>query len=149
MTRLPRRATAEDSDEVARVLIESRRAAGAAIPPSVHSDEETMAWVRDRLIVEAEVWIVSDPTPCAVLVLTDRWIEQLYVAAERTGQGLGSLLVELAKQLRPAGLEQWTFASNAGAQRFYERHGFVVAEHTDGSGNEERAPDIRYVWGPQ
>jgi hypothetical protein len=30
--------------------------------------------------------------------------------------------------------------------RFYERHGFVEAERTDGRRNEERAPDIRYVW---
>ncbi len=29
-------------------------------------------------------------------------------------------------------------------QRFDERHGFVEVERTDGSGNEERAPDVRY-----
>jgi hypothetical protein len=32
-------------------------------------------------------------------------------------------------------------------QRFYERHGFVAARRTDGRDNEERAPDILYVWG--
>jgi len=42
----------------------------------------------------------------------------------------------------------WTFVSNVRAQRFYERHGFTVAERTDGSGNEEKAPDLRYVWRP-
>ncbi len=51
-----------------------------------------------------------------------------------------------AKQLRPAGLQLWTFASNVRAQRFYERHGFVVVERTDGSGNEEKAPGLRYRW---
>jgi hypothetical protein len=40
----------------------------------------------------------------------------------------------------------WTFASNLGAQRYYERHGFVAVERTDGRDNEERAPDIRYVY---
>ncbi|WP_327002107.1 GNAT family N-acetyltransferase [Dactylosporangium sp. NBC_01737] len=50
------------------------------------------------------------------------------------------------KSRRPAGLQLWTFASNTAAQRFYLRHGFVVAETTDGSLNEERAPDIRFVW---
>ena len=36
--------------------------------------------------------------------------------------------------------------TNIGAQRFYQRHGFVVAETTDGSQNEEKEPDIRLVW---
>jgi GNAT superfamily N-acetyltransferase len=54
--------------------------------------------------------------------------------------------IELAKRERPDGLRLWTFASNLRAQRFYERHGFVEAQRTDGRGNEERAPDILYVW---
>jgi hypothetical protein len=40
----------------------------------------------------------------------------------------------------------WTFVTNTGARRFYERHGFVAVETTDGSHNEEAAPDIRFVW---
>ena len=31
-------------------------------------------------------------------------------------------------------------------KRFYERHAFEAVERTDGSDNEEGAPDIRYVW---
>ena len=58
--------------------------------------------------------------------------------------GLGSRLIELAKPPRPAGLQLWTFVTNTGAQRFYRHHGFVVAETTDGSRNEEKAPDIRF-----
>ena len=30
--------------------------------------------------------------------------------------------------------------------RFYRRHGLVDLERTDGSANEERAPDIRMAW---
>ena len=43
-------------------------------------------------------------------------------------------------------LELWTFQANIGAQRFYMRHGFTEAERTNGAGNEEGLPDIRYVW---
>ena len=39
--------------------------------------------------------------------------------------------------------------SNVGAQRFYERHGFVEIDRTDGRRNEERAPDILYAWHAQ
>lgn len=38
------------------------------------------------------------------------------------------------------------FQVNKSAQRFCERHGFVAAERTDGAANEEREPDVRYVW---
>ena len=102
------------------------------------------------VIPEREVWLAEDGDgrPLAVLVLEDDWIDQLYVAPGRTGHGVGSRLVELAKSVRPRGLQLWTFESNTDAQRFYRRHGFVVAETTDGSGNEEKAPDLRFVWTP-
>ena len=32
--------------------------------------------------------------------------------------------------------------------RFYEARGFVASEFNDGSRNEEREPDVRYVWLP-
>ena len=53
-------------------------------------------------------------------------------------------LLAVAKRERPDGLRLWTFASNTGAQRFYERHGFVAVRRTDGRDNEERAPDVLY-----
>jgi len=52
----------------------------------------------------------------------------------------------VAKRERPHGLWLWTFVSNEGAQRFYERHGFAEVERTDGRANEERAPDVLYAW---
>ena len=143
-----RRAGPADAPAVAEVLIASRRAAAGAIPPGVHPDDEVRGWVAAVVIPEREVWLTEDGAgrALAVLVLEDDWIDQLYVAPAFTGRGLGSQLVELAKTRRPAGLQLWTFATNTGAQRFYLRHGFVVAERTDGSGNEEKAPDIRFVW---
>ena len=82
----------------------------------------------------------------ALLVLRGDWIDQLYVDPDLTGRGIGAELLGLAKRERPRGLRLWTFVSNRGAQRFYERHGFSEIERTDGSGNEEQAPAIQYVW---
>ena len=53
-------------------------------------------------------------------------IEQLYVAPAWIGRGLGRRLVELAKERRPAGLDLYCFAVNAGPARFYERMGFAA-----------------------
>ncbi len=60
------------------------------------------------------------------------------------GRGIGSgLLAHALKTLgRPICL--YTFQENRGARRFYERHGFVAVEFTDGQGNEERCPDVLY-----
>lgn len=81
-----------------------------------------------------------------ILVLDGGWIDQLYVDPAHTGRGVGGVLLETAKRERPGGLHLWTFVSNLRAQRFYERHGFVAVQHTDGSANEEHAPDIQYAW---
>jgi GNAT superfamily N-acetyltransferase len=80
------------------------------------------------------------------LVLDGPWVDQLYVEPTLTGRGVGAGLLRLAKRERPDGLRLWTFASNTGAQRFYESHEFVATRRTDGRDNEERAPDILYVW---
>jgi GNAT superfamily N-acetyltransferase len=95
------------------------------------------------------LWLAEDTEGnlAGILVLDGRWLDQLYVEPTMTGRGIGSQLVELAKRRRPESLQLWTFASNIGAQRFYERHGFVAAHRTAGRDNEEGAPDILYVWG--
>ncbi len=144
----PRRAGPEDAEAVADLLIRSRRAALGAIPAAVHSDADVREWIRTVVIPEREVWLVEDAgsRPLGVLVLDEDWVDQLYVDPSFTGMGWGSRLIQLAKSRRPAGLQLWTFVTNTEAQRFYLRHGFVVAETTDGSGNEEKAPDIRFVW---
>ena len=81
----------------------------------------------------------------AMMVIDGDWNEQLYVNPSQTDRGLGSALVEHAKALGTNRLELWTFVSNVRAQRFYERHGFVEIDRTNGD-NEERQPDIRYRW---
>ena len=77
------------------------------------------------------------------------WIDQLYLLPEWTGRGLGSELLELARGQLPAPIRLRTFQANQGARRFYERHGFRAAAFGDGSGNEERCPDVLYEWAPE
>jgi GNAT superfamily N-acetyltransferase len=146
----PRRAGPGDAVAVADLLIRARTAAAGAIPAMVHTPDEVHQWVRFTVIAEREVWLMDDGggKPLGVLVLDADWIDQLYVDPDVTGAGLGSRFVELAKARRPERLQLWTFQSNTGAQRFYRRHGFVEAERTDGSGNEEKAPDVRFTWQP-
>jgi GNAT superfamily N-acetyltransferase len=141
-----RRAHQEDSLEIAELWLRSRRSSVPAIPPPVHTDEEVRTWFQEVVLPQREVWVAeAEGAIIALLVLDEDWVDQLYVAPDWTGNGVGSRLLGRAKQRRPTGLRLWTFQANAGARRFYERNGFVATATTDGD-NEEAAPDVRYQW---
>jgi GNAT superfamily N-acetyltransferase len=138
-----RRGSSADAPAAAALYTRARDAAAAAgtIPPGIHDEADVAGYLAHR-----ELWLAGD---AGLLVLEDDWVEQLYVDPELTGQGIGAALLEVAKRERPNGLQLWTFQSNAGAQRFYERHGFAEVRRTDGADNEERAPDVLYAWAPR
>jgi GNAT superfamily N-acetyltransferase len=147
-----RRATSADATAAAELYLRARRAGSAegAIPPLVHDDEDVGGWVTQVVIPRLECWLAEHEsgTLVGMLVLDGDWIDQLYVDPDLTGAGIGAELIAVAKRERPDGLRLWTFVSNARAQRFYLRRGFHEVERTDGSRNEEGAPDILYAWSP-
>ena len=75
-------------------------------------------------------------------------LDQLYIRPGWWGRGIGSRLIEHAKAQSPDGLTLWTFQVNERALGFYAHHGFIELLRTDGSGNEERQPDVRLGWRP-
>ncbi len=141
-----RRAGSGEAAPTADVWLRSRTASAPDIPASVHSDAEVRAWFEEVVLPTREVWVAEDADAIvALLALEAEWIDQFYVDPDHVGKGVGGLLMAVAKEQRPAGLKLWTFAANAGARRFYERHGFIATASTEGD-NEEGAPDIRYEW---
>ncbi|WP_225822540.1 GNAT family N-acetyltransferase [Streptomyces naphthomycinicus] len=144
-----RRAAAADARAAADVYL---RSFDAALPTVVraHTDDEVRDYIRDIVVPLRETWVAEAAGTGVVglMVLEGDLLSQLYLAPEWRGRGIGDRLVALAKERSPGGLSLWTFQVNGPAQRFYERHGFLAAERTDGSDNEEREPDVRYVWHP-
>ncbi|MFG2664441.1 GNAT family N-acetyltransferase [Streptomyces sp. NPDC048387] len=143
-----RRAAGSDAAAVADVWL---RSFAAALPGvrRAHTDDQVRSWFREVVVPGREVWVATvEGSAVGMMVLDAEELDQLYLDPAWQGQGIGSRLVDLAKQHRPAGLTLWTFQVNESARRFYERHGFVAAERTDGHRNEEREPDIRYAWRP-
>jgi GNAT superfamily N-acetyltransferase len=139
-----RRATADDAAAVAEVFLGSFHATYAF--PLAHTDDEVRGWIRDVLIPTSEVWVADDDgAVVALMAVGPGELDQLYVAPDRLGEGIGRRLVDLAKERSPAGLSLWTFQVNERARRFYERNGFRAMEFTDDR-NEERQPDVRYEW---
>ncbi|WP_369235092.1 N-acetyltransferase family protein [Streptomyces sp. R21] len=141
---------AEDSDARAAADV-WLRSFGAALPDvrRAHTDDEVRDWFSYVVVPACETWVaVAEGAVVGLLVLDDGELEQLYLEPSWRGRGLGDRFVALAKERRPDGLGLWTFQVNDAAQRFYERHGFVETERTDGLRNEEKEPDVRYVWQP-
>jgi GNAT superfamily N-acetyltransferase len=72
-------------------------------------------------------------------------LQKLHVEPAEQNRGVGTALLEKAKELRPDELYLWVFQKNR-ARRLYERHGFELVKLTDGADNMEREPDALYRW---
>jgi putative acetyltransferase len=138
-------------DAEAQAAMAVQRAALAATLPGLHDPhtaDEDREWIRG-VFARLSVWLAVDGEQVVGVASRDGdWLRQLYVAPERTGHKIGqrlldAMLGEAAQAAIPV-FKLWTFQRNAGARRFYERNGFVAVEFGDGSGNEEREPDVRY-----
>lgn len=135
-----------DVAEIAATQVAAR--AAAPMPPPVQAPDEVRAYLAERFD-RAENWVAElHGVVVGYARFTDVWLNDLYVAPARAGAGIGSALLDLVKALRPDGFSLWVFESNAPARAFYAARGLVELERTDGSGNDERAPDIRMEWLP-
>ncbi|SFJ57569.1 Acetyltransferase (GNAT) domain-containing protein [Streptosporangium canum] len=143
-----RRAEGSDASAVAEVRLRSYMAALPTVRRA-HTDEKVREWFLQVVVPSRETWVATaEGSVVRMMVLDGDHLDQLYLDPFWRGRTIGDQLVTLAKKRRPDGLELWTFQVNGPARRFYERHGFVAVERTDGRDNEEREPDIRYVWRP-
>jgi len=142
-----RPATPADLPAVASLYLAAREAAVPFMPPGIHPPDDVRRWVASWDLVRREVWLAeTSETLLGFSDVQDDWLESLYVHPDHNGQGIGAALLDLVKGIRPNGFSLWVFQSNTRARQFYRRHGLVELEHTDGSGNEERSPDLRMAW---
>ena len=111
----------------------------------LHTPEEDRAFFQGHLFGTCRMWGATDGELVGMVAFREGWVEQLYVLPRRQRQGVGAALLGVAKAAWPS-LSLWTFQRNVLARRFYEAHGFAAVEQTDGSGNEEREPDVLYRW---
>ncbi|RYF89477.1 MAG: GNAT family N-acetyltransferase [Caulobacteraceae bacterium] len=115
--------------------------------PHIHTPQEDLAFFSERMLPHQTVWVIEDGqgAVAAYAAGVEGWLNHLFVRPDAQGQGHGSRLLD---QVRTGAgtLQLWTFQGNTRARGFYERRGFVAVEFTDGEGNEEKIPDVRYEW---
>jgi ribosomal protein S18 acetylase RimI-like enzyme len=145
-----RPATVADADAVADLYTAARVHAVPQMPPALHTNDEDRAYVARRVIEpDVTIWVAEGGGEVLGFAsCTPTWLDGLYIRPDLKGQGIGSLLLDVVEATHADGYELWVFESNTGARRLYERRGLVEVERTDGSGNEEKSPDVRMAWRP-
>jgi ribosomal protein S18 acetylase RimI-like enzyme len=135
-----------DVEAIAAIHQAARRDAMPYLP-ELHGDDEVRAWVAEVVLPNATVWIAEiGGQVVGYASLRGNDLDQLYVAPGHQGRGVGSRLLQRAKELSPTGLRLYAFQRNTRARAFYEARGFIARRLSDGSGNEENEPDVLYAW---
>lgn len=140
-----RPALATDRDAIARIWLEGWDSTG--IPPA---GEHSYALLRERVDVElAGGWQVTvaqgDGAVIGFAALRPDLgkLDQLFVAPDVLGQGVGKALMAYAARAMPHGFMLWTHGDNLRARRFYEA--LVPLRREDGLHPKHGHP-IRTYW---
>jgi len=138
-----RTAEASDAPAVARVL--RRSLDSLHWMPKLHTPDEDLAFIRETVLPQQAVTVAeAGGEIVGFAAVHEGWINLLYLHPDWTGRGIGSRLLEQAT-VEAGETKLYCFQTNAGARRFYERHGFRALAFSGGSGNEEGLPDVLYV----
>ena len=140
-----RRLQLADMDAAAMVR---RTAFDQALPwlAGLHTPEEDRQFFRTRLFRACEVWGAADGAEVVGLIaFREGWIDQLYVLPTARGGASAPDYWTSRDPILPA-CSSGRFSATRRPAASMRRRGFVLVEETDGSRNEEREPDARYLW---
>jgi GNAT superfamily N-acetyltransferase len=112
----------------------------------LHTPDEDRWYFREIVFQTCEIWGAFDESSLVgIIAFRKDWIDQLYVAPGVQRRGVGTVLLNIARSALSE-LYAWTFQRNRVARNFYEARGFTKIKETDGAENEEREPDVLYLW---
>lgn len=110
-----------------------------------HTLDDQRDYLLQRLWPAYALKVAFDGAQLVGFVASDaESVMQLYVRVGCHGRGIGSTLLDHAKASSAGTLWLYTFARNANARRFYERHGFVATAF--GFEPTWQLDDVRYEW---
>jgi GNAT superfamily N-acetyltransferase len=144
-----RRYVPADLIQTVRLWHASKRDAFPYVPVQQrYTLAEDTTYFREVVAVECIVWLAEVAGRLAgLLALRDDYIDQLFVAVGLQRQGVGTALLQKAREHSPQRLRLHTFQKNAPARALYEKHGFK-AVHFGYSAAPENEPDVEYQWHP-
>jgi putative acetyltransferase len=139
-----RRGRHDDAAVVARLFRHVRQ---TSLPflPDLHTPAEDLLYFTKEVFPVQDVWICENDGIVAFCAFHDGWLNHLYVAPALHGRGVGSALLQKAKEAFSP-LRLWVFQRNRPAISFYEKRGFQRISMTDGADNAEKEPDVLFEW---
>ncbi|WP_026653266.1 GNAT family N-acetyltransferase [Butyrivibrio proteoclasticus] len=125
-----RKATKEDLSRIAEILVFVKR---VKYRPIFHNDDYSFGELQVIKVAEKysnpaildNIWVYEDGTVKGMIHIEGKEIAELYVDYFFWGEGVGSALVEFAKEKFDVNF-LWALEKNPDAIRFYERHGFAL-----------------------
>lgn len=115
--------------------------------PVLHTADEDVEYFA-RAVADDEVWVAEVEGCGAGFVAIGReLLDHTYVHPAFRQRGIGEALLAQVRRSRPEGFRLWVFQRNQQARRFTSVPACASSSSPTG-GNEERAPDAQYEWGP-
>ena len=143
-----RRYLPRDDDAATQLWLRSWQAAYPHLDFAERIDWWRARW-RDTLVPSADIVIAEAGGTIAGFVTVDPrtgYLDQIVVAPESWGTGIGAALIDAAKTISPNGLDLDVNVDNARAVRFYEKYGFTVTG--SGANPNSGKPVHRMSWRP-
>jgi GNAT superfamily N-acetyltransferase len=110
-----------------------------------HPLEQQAAFFAEQVLPKHRVLVALEGSaPVGFIAFDGESVNQLYVRVDRLGRGIGTRLLQQAKDASAGRLWLYTFACNAAARRFYARQGFV--EVAWGFEPSWQLDDVRLQW---
>jgi putative acetyltransferase len=120
---------AGDEDAAVALWLRTWQAAYPALDFAARLDWWRARW-RNELLPAATVVIAEADGAMIGFVTVDPgtlYLDQIVVAPERWGSGVGAALISEAKRISPGGLDLDVNTDNARAIRFYGKQGFAIS----------------------
>lgn len=116
--------------------------------PEAHDFDQQRYYLNRILAATNHIYLAVEKRTervLAMIAFDDSFITQLYVDPDYQQQGIGSTLVNLAKETTNQDLQVYTFEINQVARAFWQKHGFVEKE-VEQQHNGEGQLDILCQW---
>jgi ribosomal protein S18 acetylase RimI-like enzyme len=148
-----RRMRADEIESVVRLWRRSRDASQPWLEARMgHTAEDDRRFFEGTIAEENDIWVAIERHIAGLvgilgfLAIAGDRLGWLYVDPDAQGRGIGTALLEKAKDLSPAGLTLHTHQRNQRARAFYERRGFRAVGFGV-SPPPENEPDVLYKFG--
>lgn len=138
-----------DEPRTAEIWLNAGQEEYSYLPQFQALDDEKALKVFHKIIAnECDIWVETDNSLIrGFIALQDSYIDRLYIDPKFQRQGIGTALIQFAKEEHPSGLGLRTHQQNKRACNFYEKLGFKAVKYGI-SPAPESVPDVEYHWHP-